>query len=93
MGDLQKYIDQRSDDLTRNTHRAILITWIVIFVGLLLSWGTAFYIVQTKVVKELASLEGSIQDLADGKLDESIPYRDRTIPFNEVHASARRKPG
>jgi signal transduction histidine kinase/CheY-like chemotaxis protein len=84
MGDLQKYIDQRSDDLTRNTHRVILITWIVIFVGLLLSWGAAFYIVQTKVVQELASLEGSIQALADGKLDEPILYRDRTNEIGQI---------
>ena len=59
MGDLQKYIDQRSEDLTRNTQHAILITWLVIGFGLLASWAAAFYIAETKVVNELVSLQGS----------------------------------
>ena len=58
MQDLQKYIDQRSDDLTRNTQHAILITWLVIGFGLLASWAAAFYIAETKVVNELLSLQG-----------------------------------
>src|SRR5580704_11810624 len=41
MSDLQAYIDQRSDVLTRNTHHAILITWLVIGFGLLASWAAA----------------------------------------------------
>ncbi len=84
--ELQKSIDRRSDELTGNTHHAILITWLVIGFGLLLSWGMAFYIVQTEVVRELLSLQGSIQDLADGKLNQPILYLERR---NEIGGISR----
>jgi signal transduction histidine kinase/CheY-like chemotaxis protein len=84
MDELQNYINQRSDELTRNTHRAILITWLVIGFGLLLSWGTAFFIVQTKVVGELVVLQGSIQDIAANKLDQTIPYLQRSNEIGEI---------
>jgi signal transduction histidine kinase/DNA-binding response OmpR family regulator/HPt (histidine-containing phosphotransfer) domain-containing protein len=89
MSDLQTYIDQRSDVLTRNTHHAILITWLVIGFGLLASWAAAFYIVQTEVVNELLSLQGSIQDLADGRLDQNIPYLDRKNEIGEIGRALR----
>ena len=89
IADLQKYIDQRSDDLTRNTHHAILITWLVIGFGLLASWAAAFYIVQTEVVDELLSLQGSIQDLADGRLDQNIPFLDRKNEIGEIGRALR----
>jgi signal transduction histidine kinase len=84
VGDLQKYIDQRSDDLTRNTHHAILITWLVIGCGLLASWAATFYIVETKVVNELLSLQGSIENLAGGRLDQNVPYLDRKNEIGEI---------
>ncbi|HSY58741.1 MAG TPA: histidine kinase dimerization/phospho-acceptor domain-containing protein, partial [Terriglobales bacterium] len=84
MKELQRYIDQRSDELTRNTNHAIAITWLVIVLGLLASWAAAFAIVETKVVKELMSLHGSIQNLADGRLDENIPLRDRKNEIGEI---------
>ena len=89
MGDLQKYIDQRSGDLTSNTHHVILITWLVIGLGLLASWAAAFQIVQTKVVNELLSLQGSIQNLADRRLDESIPFLDRKNEIGEIGRALR----
>jgi signal transduction histidine kinase/DNA-binding response OmpR family regulator len=89
MANLQKYIDQRSDDLTKNTHHAILITWLVIAFGLLASWGAAFYIVQTEVVGELLSLQGSIQNLADGRLDQIIPFLDRKNEIGEIGRAVR----
>jgi signal transduction histidine kinase/DNA-binding response OmpR family regulator/HPt (histidine-containing phosphotransfer) domain-containing protein len=89
MGDLQKYIDQRSDDLTRNTHHAILITWLVIGLGLLASWATAFYVVETKVVNELLSLQGSIESLAGGQLDQKVPYLDRKNEIGEIGRALR----
>src|SRR5580700_5930580 len=84
MSDLQTYIDQRSGDLTRNTHHAILITWLVIGFGLLASWAAAFYIVETKVVNELLSLQGSIENLAGGRLDQNVPYLDRKNEIGEI---------
>src|SRR5580704_11022241 len=89
MSDLQAYIDQRSDVLTRNTHHAILITWLVIGFGLLASWAAAFYIVQTEVVNELLSLQGSIQNSADGRLDQTIPYLDRKNEIGEIARALR----
>ena len=89
MSDLQTYIDQRSDNLTRNTRHAIFITWLVIGFGLLASWAAAFYIVQTEVVKELLSLHGSIQGLADGRLDQNIPYLDRKNEIGEIGRALR----
>jgi signal transduction histidine kinase/DNA-binding response OmpR family regulator/HPt (histidine-containing phosphotransfer) domain-containing protein len=87
--DLQKYIDQRSDDLTRNTQHAILITWLVIGFGLLASWAAAFYIAETKVVNELLSLQGSIENLAGGRLDQDVPYLDRKNEIGEIGRALR----
>src|SRR5271168_2537898 len=89
MQDLQTYIDKRSEDLTSNTHHVILITWMVIGFGLLASWAAAFYIVETQVVNELESLQGSIQDLADGRLDQSIPLLDRKNEIGEIGRALR----
>ena len=77
-------VDQQSDDLTAKTHRTIRITWLVIILGLALSWAIAFYIVQTEVVQELWSLRSSIQDLADGRLDQPIPYLDHKNEIGEI---------
>lgn len=87
--DLQTYIDQRSGQLTGNTHRAIVITWLVIGFGLLASWAAAFRIVETQVVNELVSLQDSIQDLADGRLDQNIPYLDRKNEIGEIGRALR----
>jgi len=84
--EFQIYVDLQSDDLTRKTHRAILFTWLVIVSGLLASWAVGSYIVEAKVVQELLSLHGSIHDLADGKLDQPIPYLDRS---NEIGGISR----
>jgi signal transduction histidine kinase/CheY-like chemotaxis protein len=89
MQDLQTYIDKRSDELTSNTHHAILITWLVIGFGLFASWAAAFYIVETQVVNELESLQGSIQDLADGRLEQHIPYLDRKNEIGEIGRALR----
>ena len=87
--DLQRDIDRRSYELTRNTHHAILVTWLVIGFGLLVSLAAAFYIVQTEVVEELSSLQGSIRDLADGKLDQPILYLDRKNEIGEISRAVR----
>jgi signal transduction histidine kinase/DNA-binding response OmpR family regulator len=87
--DLQTHIDQRSDQLTSDTHHAIVITWLVIGFGLLASWAAAFRIVETKVVNELVALQGSIQDLADGRLDQNIPYLERRNEIGEIGRALR----
>jgi signal transduction histidine kinase/CheY-like chemotaxis protein len=87
--DLQKDIDRRSGELTGNTRHAIIITWLVIGFGLVASLASAFYIVQTEVVEELLSLRGSIQDLAHGKLDQTILYLDRRNEIGEISRALR----
>jgi len=82
--EFQIYVDLQSQDLTKETHRAILFTWLVIGTGLLASWAAASYIVEIKVVQELLSLRNSIQDLADVKLDQPIPYLDRSNEIGEI---------
>ena len=89
MGDLQKYIDQRSGDLSLDTQHAILITWLVIGFGLLASWAAAFYIVETHIVNELLSLQGSIESLAGGHLSQNIPYLDRKNEIGEIGRALR----
>src|SRR5262249_20582590 len=87
--ELQKSIDRQSADLTRRTDRAILITWLVISLGLVASFGMAFYIVQTAVVRELLSLRKRVQAGADGRLDEPLPYVDRTSEIGEISRAVR----
>src|SRR6516162_1604367 len=87
--ELQKAVDQRSDELTRKTHRSILITWLVIVLGVLVSFSVAFYVLHTEVVQELLTLRNSIQALASGKLNESIPFLDRPTEIGEISRSLR----
>ena len=82
--EVQKSVDQQSDNLTRKTHRAIFITWLVIIVGLGISWAIASYLVETQVVQELFALRGSVQKLADGRLDDPIPYLDHSNEIGEM---------
>ncbi len=87
--EMQKTVDRKSDDLTVATHHTIVITWLVILIGLGLSFALAFYIVQTAVVDELMSLRGSVQDVADGRLDQPIPFLDRTNEIGEMSRALR----
>jgi PAS domain S-box-containing protein len=87
--ELQASVNQQSDELSRKTHRAILITWLVIGLGLAASFGIAFRIVQTAVVRELLSLRKSIQDVAEGRLDQPLPYVERANEIGEISRAVR----
>jgi two-component system, sensor histidine kinase and response regulator len=84
--ELRASVDRQSDDLTRKTHRAILITWLVVCLGLAATLTFTLYIVQTQIIGELFAVRGSVQALADGRLDQVIPYLDQT---NEIGAISR----
>ncbi|RSL15628.1 two-component system sensor histidine kinase/response regulator [Edaphobacter aggregans] len=84
--ELRTTVDRQSDDLTRKTHRAILITWLVVCLGLAATLTFTLYIVQTEVIGELLAVRGSVQALADGQLDQMIPYLNQT---NEIGAISR----
>ena len=81
---IRESIDQSSTELTENTHRTILFTWLVIGFGLLASSALAVYIVQKEVVQELWSLRDSIKDLADGNLYQPIRFLDRSNEIGEI---------
>ena len=85
--DLQKAADQRSDELTLKTHRSILVTWLVIAFGLLVTFVVASYMLHVDVVQELHSLRDSIQSLASGKLDQPIPFLNRPNEIGEISRS------
>ena len=85
--ELQKAVDQRSDELTEKTHRAIMVTWLVIGFGMLITFAVASYVLQVDVVQELFSLRDSIQSLASGKLDQPIPFLNRPNEIGEISRS------
>jgi two-component system sensor histidine kinase/response regulator len=87
--EMQKAVDQRSDELTVRTHRTILITWLVIGLGILTSFGIASYFLQVDVVNELWSVRDSIQALAAGDLERPIPFLNRPNEIGEISRSLR----
>ena len=74
--ELRASVDRQSDDLTRKAHRAILITWLVVCLGLAATLTFTLYIVQTQVIGELLAVRGSVQALADGHLDQDHPLSE-----------------
>jgi signal transduction histidine kinase/DNA-binding response OmpR family regulator/HPt (histidine-containing phosphotransfer) domain-containing protein len=84
--DMQASVYKQSDDLSEKTHRAILITWLVVCLGLAATIAFTIYVVHTQVICELLSVLGSVQSLADGHLNQTIPYLDQT---NEIGAITR----
>ena len=87
--DLQSLVDQRSAELTRITRQSILITWLVIGVGLLFTFALASYVLHVDVVQELFSLRDSIQSLASGNLDQTIPFQSRPNEIGEISRSLK----
>ncbi|MGD0442937.1 MAG: response regulator [Edaphobacter sp.] len=86
VNEIRASLDQQSDDLTRKTHRAILITCLVVLLGLAATLTFTVYIVQTQVISELLDVRSSVQAVADGQLDQTIPYLTQT---NEIGAISR----
>jgi signal transduction histidine kinase/CheY-like chemotaxis protein len=82
--EIRQSVDQQSDELTKQTHRAIFFTWLVIGFGLLASSALAVYIVQREVVQEMWGLRDSIKDLAEGNLYQPIPFLDRTNEIGQI---------
>jgi signal transduction histidine kinase/CheY-like chemotaxis protein len=82
--EMQKSANLESDQLTARTHRAILITWIVIVLGLLVSFVVALSIVQFEVVRVVSSFRHRILDVAEGRLDQPIASLNRTNEIGEM---------
>jgi two-component system sensor histidine kinase/response regulator len=84
---MQQSVDQRSDELTRLTHRSIVITWLVIGFGLLASLIMASYLLHVEVVRELLTVRDTIQAIAAGDLGCIIPYLNRANEIGEIGRS------
>ena len=82
--ELHAKVDQQSDQLTARTRRTILITWVVIVVGLALSFAIALSIVQVEVVKVVLSFRTRILDVAEGRFDQPIANLDRPNEIGEM---------
>ncbi|MGD0414864.1 MAG: response regulator [Terriglobales bacterium] len=81
---MQKSANQENDELTVRTHRAILITWIVIVLGLLVSFMVALSIVQFEVVEVVSSFRHRILDVAEGRLDQPIANLNCTNEIGDM---------
>ena len=78
-------IDRHSDELTSYTHQTITITWIIIIVGLVISFSFALYVIQTEVVDVVMSFRGRIMDVAENRLDKPIPDLERPNEIGEMN--------
>jgi signal transduction histidine kinase/CheY-like chemotaxis protein len=84
VNEMQKEIDQHSNELTAKTQHSILISWLVRIFGFLASFALASYIVHIGVVQELWSLRDSIQGIAGGHLNQSVPYLEQSNEIGEI---------
>ena len=83
-GSLQVRVDQMSEELTARTRRAILFTWLVIGLGLLVSFGVAALIVQVEVVRVVLSFRNMILGVAQGNLNQPITNLTRPNEIGEM---------
>jgi two-component system, sensor histidine kinase and response regulator len=77
-------IDRRNNELASYTNRTITITWIIIIVGLAISFLFALYVIQTEVVDVVMSFRGHIMDVAENRLDKPIPDLERRNEIGEM---------
>ena len=77
-------VERESDELTASTHRTIRTTWIVITLGLLISFAIALSIVQVEVVKVVLSFRNRILDVAEGRLDQPVDNLSRPNEIGEM---------
>jgi signal transduction histidine kinase/DNA-binding response OmpR family regulator len=77
-------VDQESVELTANTNRTIRTTWIVITLGLLISFAIALSIVQVEVVKVISAFRSRILDVAQGRLDQPVGNLNRANEIGEM---------
>jgi signal transduction histidine kinase/DNA-binding response OmpR family regulator/HPt (histidine-containing phosphotransfer) domain-containing protein len=77
-------VDQQSVELTASTIRTIRTTWVVITLGLLISFAIALSIVQVEVVKVILSFRSRILDVAEGRLDQPVDNLKRPNEIGEM---------
>ena len=77
-------VDQQSVELTASTNRTIGSTWVVITLGLLISFAIALSIVQVEVVKVISAFRSRILDVAQGRLDQPVGNLNRPNEIGEM---------
>ena len=82
--EVDRSVDQQSDELTARTIHTIRITWLVITLGLVTSFAIALSIVQVEVVKVVLSFRSRILDVAEGRLDQPITNLTRPNEIGEM---------
>jgi signal transduction histidine kinase/DNA-binding response OmpR family regulator/HPt (histidine-containing phosphotransfer) domain-containing protein len=81
---VQSRVDRQSAELSALTIHTIRTTWVVITLGLLISFVTALFIVQVEVVKVVSSFRSRILDVAAGRLDQPVGNLNRTNEIGEM---------
>ena len=83
-------VDRQSAELTTLTIHTIRTTWVVIALGLLISFVIALSIVQVEVVKVIASFRSRILDVAEGRLDQPVNNLNRPNEIGEMSRALHR---
>ena len=81
---MDRAIDEQSRALTDKAHKTVLIIWIVIVLGLIVSFGFGIFIVQHEVVDRLELFRTRILDVAEDRCDEPIANLNRTDEIGEM---------
>ena len=77
-------LDQRAAELAQMTRHTIAITWIIISVGLVISFAFALYVIQREVVDVVLSFRGRILDVAENRFDQPIADLNRPNEIGEM---------
>src|SRR5262249_47338578 len=77
-------VNRQSAELTTLTIHTIRTTWVVITLGLLISFVIALSIVQVEVVKAVSSFRSRILDVAEGRLDQPVGNLNRPNEIGEM---------
>jgi len=86
---MQSDTQAQSEALTFKTHRTIRIFWLSVILGIIFSSALASYLVQVDIIRELWTVRDSIQSLASGQLEVTIPFVDRNNEIGEISRSLR----
>lgn len=77
-------LDELSDQTTRETDNTITMTYIAVLAGLGLIMGLAFWLTRSGIVAPLQALNRTMQSLAKGELQTSVPGLGRKDEMGEM---------
>ena len=85
----QRSIDRQAKELAVRTRHTIALTWLFLGLALTASVGTAVALLRRQVVDVLMALQGSIEDVAAGRLDRPVPFCDRDSEIGRIGRALR----